>query len=225
MDSNKFRILVVDDLISIHDDFKKILTTQKNPLANEIKQVSAQLFDKPTETTQDSPFIVDSAFQGKDAIELVKNSVEENDPYAVAFVDVLMPPGIDGIETIFCMWSIDPNIQIVICTAYSIYTWEEISRRLGETDQLYIIKKPFEKIEILNLAHTLSKRWAISRLIKKQLAKIEAAISCADLTSRIDIKESLEKINSAVEKLKNYNESLKNVSVMEIKENRDNEIK
>ena len=70
----------------------------------------------------------------------------------MAFVDMRMPPGWDGVETIAKMWEVDPEIQIVICSAYSDRPWDEIVRKLGHVDQFLILKKPFDTIEVCQLA-------------------------------------------------------------------------
>lgn len=211
----EYRILVVDDLKNIHDDFKKILAPQKNRAEEGLEKLNQEMFGRPKDDIQLPKFSIDTAFQGEEAIKLVKASIEEGKPYAVAFVDVLMPPGIDGIETIFCLWSIDPGIQVVICTAYSIYTWDEIIRRLGENDQLYIIKKPFDKIEIINLACNLSKRWNISKIIKTQLSLLENAVSSSEQISKEKLSQSLEKLNTAMGILKKVDIHLKDATVRE----------
>jgi DNA-binding NtrC family response regulator len=76
----------------------------------------------------------------------------------MAFVDVRMPPGWDGIEVTPRLWVADPNLQIVICTAYSDYTWEEIFARVGTSDRMVILKKPFDPVEVLQLAHALTEK-------------------------------------------------------------------
>ena len=83
-------------------------------------------------------------------------------PYTVAFVDVRMPPGWDGVETIKRIWQTCPELQIVICTAYSDYSWKAIIEHLGETQNLVILKKPFDSIEALELAHALAKKWELN---------------------------------------------------------------
>ena len=83
--------------------------------------------------------------------------MEQGRPYSVAFVDMRMPPGWDGIETIARLWQADPDLQIVICTAYSDYSWEEILRQLGNRNSLAVLKKPFDNIEVIQLCETLAR--------------------------------------------------------------------
>ena len=121
-------------------------------------------------------FRIDSAYQGQEAFEMVKKAVAEGDPYALAFVDVRMPPGWDGIETLENIWHAAPELQAVICTAYSDYSWDEMTRRLGQTDNLLILKKPFETVEVLQMAHALSQKWVLGRQAKLRLDDLDRMV-------------------------------------------------
>jgi signal transduction histidine kinase len=93
----------------------------------------------------------------------------------MAFVDMRMPPGWDGLETIENVRYIDPDLEIVICTAYSDHPWEEIHRRIGNTDKLLILMKPFNSIEVVQLAHSLMKKWNLARSVKQQIDILESS--------------------------------------------------
>ena len=93
-------------------------------------------------------FSLDSAYQGEEALELVERALAEGKPYAMAFTDMRMPPGWDGLQTIEQLWRVDPHLQIALCTAYSDYSWETMAKRLELDDQLFILKKPFTALEI-----------------------------------------------------------------------------
>jgi signal transduction histidine kinase len=163
------RLLVVDDNRAIHDDFRKILCPDSQQ-ANELEATESALFGASAETKRAMQFELDSAYQGKEALELVRQSVADKRRYALAFIDVRMPPGWDGIETTGEIWKLDPDIQIVICTAYSDYSWDALHEKLGHTDRLVILKKPFDNIEVLQLAHSLAEKW---RLLQEAKAKTE----------------------------------------------------
>ncbi|HEX4265476.1 MAG TPA: response regulator [Verrucomicrobiae bacterium] len=156
------RILVIDDNIAIHEDFRKILCVGNSPLGG----LENELFDSAPKVAERIPFRVDSASQGQEALHYVEKAVRDEDPYTVAFVDVRMPPGWDGVETIERIWRICPEMQCVICTAYSDYSWDEITSRFGYTDNLLILKKPFESAEVLQLAHALTRKWALGRQVR-----------------------------------------------------------
>jgi signal transduction histidine kinase/DNA-binding NarL/FixJ family response regulator len=121
------------------------------------------------------PFDLDSAYQGEAGVALVRRAVAESRPYALAIVDMRMPPGWDGLQTIAKMWEVDPRLQVVICTAYSDSSWQEIRQRFGATDQLLILKKPFDIAEVRQLACAMTEKW---RLAEDQRAS-EGALTAA----------------------------------------------
>ena len=163
-------ILVIDDNHSIHEDFKKILTTTKTA-SSKLDDFEASFFGPSSSGDDQLKFQIDSAFQGKDGLELVRRALQENRPYPMAFVDMRMPPGWDGIETITRIWQEYPDLQVVVCTAYSDYTWEDMVKRLGNTDRLVLLKKPFDCAEVLKLAKSLTEKWEQSRSHPGQSAK------------------------------------------------------
>jgi len=108
---------------------------------------------------------MESAYQGEEALAKVLHAQQLGRPYAVAFVDMRMPPGWDGVETITRLWVADPDLQVVICTAYSDYSWEEILRQLGKRNSLAVLKKPFDNIEVAQLCETLTRKWSLNHLL------------------------------------------------------------
>jgi len=167
------RILLIDDMPSIHEDFRKILSAA--PAAPGLDAVEAALFDQTTKRPRDS-FELDSAYQGRDGVAMVETAVRSGLPYAMAFVDMRMPPGWDGVETIERLWRIDPHMQVVVCTAYSDHPWEEVLARLDVQDRLLIIKKPFDIIEVSQLARMLTAKWALARQAASQMSRLEQAV-------------------------------------------------
>jgi PAS domain S-box-containing protein len=170
------RILVVDDNRAIHDDFRKILSSRVT-LNPEFASSQAILFGAAPETAPTVQFEIESAYQGEEAYQLVVKSVEENRPYAMAFLDMRMPPGWDGVETAGKLWQVDPRLQIVICTAYADYSWEQILTTLGALDRLLILKKPFEPVEALQVAYALSEKWRLGRDSARKLLTLEGMVS------------------------------------------------
>ena len=124
------RILLVDDTPAIHDDFRKVLGAAPLELT---RALDADLFDDaPPAPHHPAPtYRIDSAMQGLDAVALVEAAKAANDPFSLAFVDVRMPPGLDGIETIARLWNVDLRLEIVICSAYSDYTWHRLLEKLA----------------------------------------------------------------------------------------------
>ncbi|CEG57983.1 ATP-binding protein [Legionella fallonii] len=166
------RLLIVDDNEEIHKDFLKILGEKKTD--EEIDGLRAMIFgsDESNDIALNMPtFQIDSAYQGEQGLECIQAAKKNNQPYALAFVDVRMPPGWDGIYTIEQLWKMDPDLQVVICTAYSDYSFDDIYRRLNGSDNFLILKKPFDAIEILQLASTLTKKWELSKQAQKRIKK------------------------------------------------------
>ncbi len=173
--SQKQRILLVDDNPAIHDDFRKILNgTRAKPNLDEAESI---LFGTPLKPSLKVNFVTESAFQGKEALEKLTEAMARGESFAMAFIDVRMPPGWDGIETAEALWKICPSLQIVLCTAYSDYTWEKMTERLGISENLVLLKKPFDNIEVLQLAHALTKKWEMTQAAQLQLENLEQMVN------------------------------------------------
>ena len=173
MKTTNNRILIVDDNPAIHDDFRKVLEPEE---AGSVDAAAEALLFGAAETKIRQEFQIDSAYQGQEALAMIQKARQNAAAYALAFVDVRMPPGWDGVETIERLWQEDPDLQVVICTAYSDYSWEEITRKLGQSDSLVILKKPFDSIELQQLAHALTTKWNLTRQAKLQLAQLDTLV-------------------------------------------------
>ncbi|HRI37401.1 MAG TPA: ATP-binding protein [Nitrospira sp.] len=171
--SENRRILVIDDNVLIHDDFRKIL--QPGSEADHLDEVRAVVFGGTPPLKPLIRFELDCVDQGQAALALAQKARQEDRPYAVVFVDMRMPPGWDGLETIEHLWAVDPEIQAVICTAYTDHSWEEIIERLGSDDRLLILQKPFSSVEVSQLAMSLTTKWNLARQAHQRLQAAEAA--------------------------------------------------
>ncbi len=191
------RILVIDDNPSIHKDFQTILLEEEesetlNALRDEV------LGNKSNSKTSKNVYELDFASQGKEGCEKVKEACSKDQPYELAFVDMRMPPGWDGLKTIEHIWKIDPDVQVVICTAYSDYSWGEITERLGRSENLLILKKPFDSAEVAQLASALTEKWVLARKASLKMGELEQMV-----------KERTEKQTELIEKVDNINKELK----------------
>ena len=177
MSPEEVRILVVDDNVAIHEDFRKVLVREPDAELD-LSRVESLLFgDTPTQRPQPVPYVLDFASQGQQAEQLVMRAVASGQPYAIAFVDMRMPPGWDGLETIEHLWRHDPDVQVVICSAHSDYEWNEVIERLGHTDKLLILKKPFEPIEVQQCASALSRKWQHEQVLRAHVESLEQVIA------------------------------------------------
>ena len=170
------KILVVDDNHAIHADFAKILTRPADTSSLDDWERLVLGATSPSSHLCTPVFEIESAFQGAEALARVQTAAGSDQHYALAFVDMRMPPGWDGLQTIEKLWSIDPSLQVVICSAYSDYDWDEVLARLDRPDKLLVIKKPFEAVEVLQCATALSSKWHAERQLRKHLDSLEETI-------------------------------------------------
>jgi signal transduction histidine kinase len=182
------RILIVDDNPAIHEDFRKILCPALP--TQTLDEDEAAIFGVRSEKMSSMGFEIDSAFQGQEGLEKVEHAVTQGNPYALAFIDGRMPPGWDGVETIAKIWQRYADLQVVICTAYSDYSWEEIVKRVGQSDSLVILKKPFDNVEVLQLAHAMTRKWSLSRQARTQVGQLNRLVE----ERTIELRESNDRL-------------------------------
>lgn len=169
------RVLVVDDEPAIHEDFRQILC---GDASTELGAAKSALLGKAGSSSQNMRVVMESAEQGLDAVELVRRACTDKDPYLLAFVDVRLPPGIDGIETIERIWKVDPSLHVVICTAFSDYTWEQTVEKLGRNDHLLILKKPFEVTVVRQLTTALLAKAELGQQVMRQVDQLARETIC-----------------------------------------------
>jgi signal transduction histidine kinase len=160
---NNRRLLVVDDQEVIHYSFRAALGGTPSGIAAR---------EAPCEGYE-----VDYAASGETALEILRRRSEGDEPHALAFVDMYMPQGWDGVETITRLWDLSSDLQVVLCTAFTDYSWTQILTRMGKTDQLLILKKPFDKIEVRQLARALTEKWRLSRQVRFYLTNLEDVVA------------------------------------------------
>jgi diguanylate cyclase (GGDEF)-like protein/PAS domain S-box-containing protein len=168
------RILLVDDMPAIHEDYRRILLSAESA-AEELDEIESSLFGILPKTTA-AIFSLDSAYQGQEALTMVRDAWQSQQPYALAFIDMRMPPGWDGVETIEQLWHVDPRLQIVICTAYADQSWMEVFERLEAGDRLLVLKKPFDPIEVRQLANALTTKWQLTEDALLRMGQLEQAV-------------------------------------------------
>jgi PAS domain S-box-containing protein len=198
------RVLVIDDNRAIHDDFRKVLTDTGADAGMDAAE--AALFgDAPTTSARRVSFQLDYASQGLEGVEKIKAARAAGTPFAMAFVDVRMPPGIDGIDTTVKIWEVAPDTQIVICTAYSDYSWDEMIAKVGWSDRLVLLKKPFDNVEVLQLACALTEKWRLAQEAKLKLDQLERMVAVR--TS--ELRNSMELLQQSVTNYKRTEQRLR----------------
>jgi two-component system, cell cycle sensor histidine kinase and response regulator CckA len=154
------RILVIDDNPSIHDVIRTILSRNRP--------------EPPPPEGRDAVFHVDTALQGEEGLRMVQAAAEARLPYAMAFIDVRMPPGWDGVETTLRIWKQFPDLQVVLCTGYADGCWDQRLRQMGRPDSLVVLMKPFDTIEVLQLADALTQKWSLHQELNQRLNNLDS---------------------------------------------------
>lgn len=197
------RVLIIDDDTRIHEDFRKILGDRRE--VSEYDEIEAKLFSDDSASSPEIVYELESAYQGEEGFAKVVQAQKEGRPYAMAFVDMRMPPGWDGLETIKHIWAVDSQIQLVICTAYSDYSWNEVMHHLGASDRLIILKKPFDMVEVQQMTTALTTKWSLgcenaARLIQAQESeeKYRSVVnSVGDAITTLDSEGNIKFVNQS----------------------------
>ncbi|MEX0776440.1 MAG: EAL domain-containing protein [Phycisphaeraceae bacterium] len=171
------RVLVIDDDQTLHEAFRNVLTPLRID-SGSLDAMAADFFDE-VDSAKSAPadlttFELDLASQGQEGWELVKAAVAQGRPYGMAFVDMRMPPGWDGLETIEHLWEADPDLEVVICTAFSDHSWDQIVGRLGRTHHLLLLRKPFDKAEVWQLASAQTRKRQAEHAAQLRQGELEA---------------------------------------------------
>lgn len=208
------RILIVDDNESIHGDFRKVLVQEASLDHAELDEMEAELFgaEEANETINSESTVtyeVDSAFQGQEALKMVDKAEEEGRPYALIFMDVRMPPGWDGIETISRIWTRHPYVEMVLCTAYSDYTWDDIVEKLGCTDKLLFLRKPFDSVAVQQMALSLVKKFNLGAQARYYVKNLEHEVQQRTL----QLQDLLKEMESKNAQLASSNDELKHAAL------------
>jgi len=171
------RILVVDDEQAILDEFRKILHPEMDSDGPEGKlgELGKKLFPESYSSSVITTFDLVLCRQGGEAVEKVRKAIEEETPFAAAFLDVRMPPGPDGVWTAEHIRELDPHIQIVIVTAYSDVDPLDIGQRVMPADKLLYVQKPFHPHEIRQFASSLSAKWIAEKHLREQALELKSS--------------------------------------------------
>ena len=174
------RILIIDDQSQIHETFSRIFRGDSRN-QNDLDDFEAQfLQDEAEKKTQASTavpvFALTHAYSGEEGVHEVQKSIDGDQRFSVAFVDMRMPKGMDGLETINRLWRIDADLQVVICTAYSDHTWDDIVNALGYSDRLLLLRKPFEHDEARQIALAMSEKFRLSIRQEEKLSLLKSEV-------------------------------------------------
>ncbi|HET7504726.1 MAG TPA: hybrid sensor histidine kinase/response regulator [Kofleriaceae bacterium] len=175
------RIMIVDDNDEILQDFRQILDRRdrvaRRASLDELERAftgGAPAAAAPLQPTYELCLL----HQGEQAVRATAEARAADQPFACAFVDIRMPPGIGGIETVARIWQMCPDLEVVLCSAYSDYSWEDIAQRLDPGDRLLVLRKPFDPMEVRQLAACLTEKWRRGRALADRLRDLEVQVQC-----------------------------------------------
>ena len=176
-----YRVLVVDDQGEIHQDFEEMLTPG---FTAALTDDLADAFASEVDESFLPKFKLLHTRSGSEAYDIVKTTIETGDPIAVAYVDIRMPPGMDGIETTQRIRAIDENIEIVLMSAYTDKSIGEIVHEMDLLHKLLYIRKPFAREEIQQITLALAEKWNVESELGDKRRQLE--ISNQRLKSVLD---------------------------------------
>lgn len=197
------RILVIDADPAIQAEFQKILAFDE--VERDADPANAELFRDLPSAADPLRFEVETTTHGEDGWQKVRAANAAARPFAVAFVDVRTAPDWDGVETTARLWRECPELQVVLCSTTSDYSWRAMVRKLGVSDRLLIVRKPFDQVEVLQLAHALGRKWLLARQLRGELESLETriAIRNADLErANTQLRAEIAERNGALEALR-----------------------
>jgi signal transduction histidine kinase len=174
------RVVIIDDVEEIHNNIRTIFQSRKNDLLDALKQDLFGPSSHNQNLTKERPLIFHSACQGQEGYELVKKSVAMGKPYSVAIVDMRMPPGWDGLQTIRKIREVDQDLEIIVCSAYSDYSWHDIAHELGVNDRYLFLSKPFEVTEMKQMVINLAEKWWLKTKNKMYIEELRKARQTAE---------------------------------------------
>ena len=157
------RVLIVDDQDEIHIDFREMLGNHNKGAASDDLAEAFLPVDSQSSTDYLPTFELSHASSGNEAYQIVKTAKESNRPFAAAYVDIRMPPGMDGIETVRRIREFEKDLEIVMMTAYTDKPLHEIITNMELLHKLLYIRKPVAREEIQQITLSLVEKWNIEQ--------------------------------------------------------------
>jgi CheY-like chemotaxis protein len=174
MDSEGFRILVADDERPILESYERVFSSiAKRMVGGELESLEAELYNENGNRSGLDALDVVLCSQGADAVAAVGQARADGEPFAVAFLDVRMPPGIDGVTAAKRIRAIDMDIIIVFVTGFSDVDPAQIEAAVPPSEKILYLQKPVQTAEIQQLTRTLVSQWKLQRSLLIRIAEIE----------------------------------------------------
>ncbi|MDJ0708846.1 MAG: EAL domain-containing protein [Woeseiaceae bacterium] len=172
------RVLVVDDDAHLVNEYLKCLGEDFEPdtATTTLGDLEKVLFGEETDEKGAARFEVHSRNQGQTAIEAVQVAVDRGEPFSIVFIDVRMPPGIDGIDAAKRIREIDPNVNIVVVTGSLNAGPDNLGKLIPPADKVFFFKKPFHGVECRQLAAALCGKWHADMALRRANEDLERRV-------------------------------------------------
>ena len=172
------RILVVDDDELLIEEYLRCLGEDYEPdnATTTLTELEKVLFGEDTDERGAARFCVDTHSQGNPAVKAVEEAVRAGQPYAIVFLDIRMPPGIDGIEAAKRIRALDPDVNIVIVTGSMSAEVENLDAEVPPADKIFFFKKPFHAAECRQLAAALCGKWHADMALRRVNEELEERV-------------------------------------------------
>ncbi|MEN9842036.1 MAG: hypothetical protein RL376_1836, partial [Verrucomicrobiota bacterium] len=177
MQTETHHILIAEDTPAIQDDYRRILSAE-DEWASSVPGAAKFAPELVDSTPPPCPlYELTCVAQGEEALSAAERATTNGKPFSLAFIDVRMPPGVDGVQTALELRRRHPDLQIVLCTAYSDYSWQDIIRNFPESDGVLLLKKPFDPAEVRQLAYNLAQKRRLSTENHQLINNLERLIT------------------------------------------------
>ncbi len=172
------RILVVDDEQMLIDEYLRCLGEDYEPdsATTTLTELEKVLFGDETDERGAAKFAVESRNQGEAAVEVVRKAMQNDTPFAIVFLDIRMPPGIDGLETARRIRELDPRVNIVLVTGSAMAEPENLGRIVPPADKIFFFAKPFHAAECRQLAAALCGKWHADVALRRANEDLERRV-------------------------------------------------
>lgn len=172
------RILIVDDDVHIIAEYLHCLGSDFEPdvATATLSDLERVLFGEETDERGAVRFDVHSCNQGAAGVRAVEDAVRVGAPFAIVFLDIRMPPGIDGVEAAKRIRRIDPNVNIVLVTGSLTPEPENLGREIPPSDRMFFFKKPFHAVECRQLAAALCGKWHADLALRRANEVLEQRV-------------------------------------------------
>jgi len=173
------RILVVDDDQLLVDEYVRCLSEEfdEADAATTFSDLEKVLFGEDTNERGAARFDVESRNQGEAAVEAVKAAIGRGEPFSIVFLDIRMPPGMDGIEAARQIRALDANVNIVIVTGSAGPEPDNLGTEIPPADKIFFFKKPFHALECRQLAAALCGKWHADMALRRANEELEGRVA------------------------------------------------